>query len=162
MFCPPFKQFVRINQDELGNRKKCEKKAREVLAANKCPVIDRCNFDENQRLKWFELARGMEKELNKQPNAGSNNNGAPYSIPVDCIVLQHSSLDECISRCQKRTGHETIAPNQARSVVGIIASQFSVPGMDSSKKIQYRTVRTIPVEDKNIFYDVLLECLNTM
>jgi predicted kinase len=49
-------RFVRINQDVLGDRPACEKLARSVLADGKIAVIDRCNFDVNQRKKWIQIA----------------------------------------------------------------------------------------------------------
>ena len=131
-------------------------------------------------MNWFNLVRGVEqerkkKQLQKQQQEeqkqlkpghlsqqGSMCANADLSIPVDCVFLEHSSLGECISRCQSRTGHETVPPSRARSVVGIVAKQFRVPTNDKSKRMQYRSLRTIPINDTSIFHDVLLECLNTM
>lgn len=73
-----------------------------------CPIIDRCNFDPAQRHTWIELAHS-------------------YGVPIDCIVLE-VSLPECIRRCQSRTNHETIKPEQAATVVPSVFRQWVPPG----------------------------------
>lgn len=50
-------KYVRVNQDTLGSRKRCEEMTRNVLLQKKCPIIDRCNFDESQRAHFLEIAR---------------------------------------------------------------------------------------------------------
>jgi predicted kinase len=49
--------WVRVNQDSLGSRAKCEVMCREALEKKHSVVIDRCNFDANQRRHWLNLAR---------------------------------------------------------------------------------------------------------
>eukprot|EP00532_Pseudo-nitzschia_australis_P011584 CAMPEP_0168235872 /NCGR_PEP_ID=MMETSP0140_2-20121125/19172_1 /TAXON_ID=44445 /ORGANISM="Pseudo-nitzschia australis, Strain 10249 10 AB" /LENGTH=310 /DNA_ID=CAMNT_0008169043 /DNA_START=241 /DNA_END=1173 /DNA_ORIENTATION=- len=55
-------KFCRINQDELKSRPKCERKLKQVLSVSPsqqqrlCPIIDRCNFDAQQRATWYRLA----------------------------------------------------------------------------------------------------------
>jgi len=48
--------WVRVNQDDLGSRKACEKLARDSLKKGKSVIIDRCNFDIPQRNVWVKLA----------------------------------------------------------------------------------------------------------
>jgi predicted kinase len=129
------RQFTRINQDELGNRQKCEAKARMALDEGKCPIIDRCNFDQSQRQKWFDIAK--EKG----------------GIPVDCITL-HLPVGLCIRRCEQRTNHETVAPSQARAIINKIKQQYRPPG----KKEPFR--RLDYVKDSDAFNSILEQCLD--
>mmetsp|Transcript_84 Transcript_84/g.182 ORF Transcript_84/g.182 Transcript_84/m.182 type:complete len:216 (-) Transcript_84:165-812(-) len=99
--------FVRINQDSLGTRRKCETLARRTLAEGKVAVIDRCNFDFAQRKTWIDMA---EKE----------------KVHCECIVFQFEK-DVCIARCQQRRNHETIHPSKAAGVVTFLAKQFYPP-----------------------------------
>lgn len=46
-----------IAQDTLGNRRKCENAAVSALQAGREVVIDRCNFDREQRAVWINIAR---------------------------------------------------------------------------------------------------------
>jgi len=48
--------WIRVNQDDLGNRKICEKVTKDNLGRGKSVVIDRCNFDFDQRSTWVRLA----------------------------------------------------------------------------------------------------------
>lgn len=48
--------YVRVNQDDLGNRKKCERVAKQALDQGKSVVVDRCNFDFPQRKTWINMA----------------------------------------------------------------------------------------------------------
>lgn len=46
-------QRVRVSQDKLGSRKRCEKLAMDSLRHGRDIVIDRCNFDVGQRRTWI-------------------------------------------------------------------------------------------------------------
>ena len=52
--CPG--RFVRVCQDLLKSRPKCEKATREALAAGRSAVIDRTNLDTKQREAWVAIA----------------------------------------------------------------------------------------------------------
>jgi hypothetical protein len=60
-------RWARVCQDELGNRKKVLIAAKELFASRDDAddrkaigvVIDRCNFDADQRLHWVELAEAV-------------------------------------------------------------------------------------------------------
>jgi predicted kinase len=43
------RDWVIVSQDELGNRRTCEQKAELALAQGRSVVIDRTNFDQQQR-----------------------------------------------------------------------------------------------------------------
>ena len=78
-------RYFRISQDELGRRQDCEEKARWALTNGKVPVIDRCNFDDQQRAHFLSIA-------------------SQFQIPVECIVFDDVSAEVCVSRAQQRTG----------------------------------------------------------
>lgn len=99
--------FVRINQDSLGTRGKCEEMARRVLAEGRVAVIDRCNFDVDQRATWIGIAREMR-------------------VDCECVVF-HYDKDVCISRCAQRRGHETIHPSKAAGVVSVMFGKYRPP-----------------------------------
>lgn len=46
-------------QDALGNRKKCEAACKEALLSGRNVVIDRVNFNEQQRAVWVHLGRAV-------------------------------------------------------------------------------------------------------
>jgi predicted kinase len=131
--------YVRINQDTLGNRHVCEDMARSALANGKCPIIDRCNFNPMQRSPFLNIAQGAKVE-------------------VDIIVFQYP-METCVARCQSRRHHETIAPDQAQSVVQRMIQQFSPPLPNRNNTESYRVVKT--VTDVGSFHDVMVEFLNT-
>jgi len=83
-------KFCRINQDELKTRPKCERKLERVLSIptsqqlgqqqlgqqRRCPIIDRCNFDQTQRSTWYRMAeaapgQGVSATALKPPNEDS-------------------------------------------------------------------------------------------
>lgn len=49
--------FWSCAQDVLGSRRACEDAVAAALAAGAEVVVDRCNFDEQQRSTWVALAR---------------------------------------------------------------------------------------------------------
>lgn len=101
------KKFVRVNQDTLGNRKKCISLANRTLQKGKCPVIDRCNVSVQQRQYWIELA-------------------AKYGAAVDCVVLDVSP-EVCLRRCQTREYHPTLPPQQARGIIHMTRKEWEQP-----------------------------------
>lgn len=101
--------FVRVNQDELGSRNACKRIAEEALKQDKSVVIDRCNFNANQRKSWIDLAhdRGIAN--------------------IRCVWLDISP-DTCLSRAEKRTNHLTIEdPEEAYKAIIAINSMFVSP-----------------------------------
>ncbi|KAL7542577.1 hypothetical protein ACHAWF_007204, partial [Thalassiosira exigua] len=112
------RKFVRVNQDALGTRRKCEAMSRRALSEGKIPVIDRCNFDLDQRRTWIGIAE----------EAGAH---------CDCIVFRYDE-DVCVTRCQKRRGHETMHPSKARGVVSLLARKFRPPVVRTRNSIIVR------------------------
>jgi aprataxin len=107
-------RYVRINQDELKSRDKCERLTRVALKQSQCPIIDRCNFDPKQRSHFIGIAQ-------------------EFNVPVDCIVLD-VSVSVCLERCLNRDHHPTIDGNNARAVVGQMAKRLTKPDLIHFKK----------------------------
>lgn len=99
--------YVRINQDELVTRKACESATRSALRKSKTPIIDRCNFNDDQRRYFIHIAR-------------------EFDVDVDCIVFNFSK-SECLNRCLKRKNHPTVDSTNASYVVHQIANQLKKP-----------------------------------
>jgi hypothetical protein len=85
--------FVIINQDTLGSRKACEHEMNLALSRRQPVVIDRCNFDTQQRAHFLAIAR-----THKVP---------PGRI---CALQLVVSIDECVKRVSERTNHPTLQP----------------------------------------------------
>lgn len=51
------KRWEIANQDKLGTRTKVMSAARSALHGGRCIIIDRCNFNVDQRLHWLQLAQ---------------------------------------------------------------------------------------------------------
>jgi len=100
-------KYERVNQDTLGNRRECEDLTRKILRKKKIPIIDRCNFNPQQRQYWIDIARSVR---------------ASY----ECIVFSYT-VEVCIRRCQQRTNHETISARNAAAVVRRMAREFEPP-----------------------------------
>jgi len=128
---PQQRPYVRISQDELGSRRRCEDMLRSVLSESYAvPIIDRCNFDEEQRAHFLALARRT-------------------ATPVAChYVVFRADVEVCVRRCERRAGHETLLPRDARSVVRRMGSMLRVPEaapplpptLGSDDRIRYHTV----------------------
>lgn len=99
-----------INQDTLGSRRACARAMADALGARQHVLIDRCNFDEDQRKPWIDLARW-----------------APVPCRVSAIVLDVPST-HCIERVMTRRSHPTLpgAPESA-AVVERMARQLVMP-----------------------------------
>ncbi|KAF9276880.1 hypothetical protein BGZ68_009689 [Mortierella alpina] len=86
-----FPEFVRINQDDLGDRAACEELTMSALQANnrtQSVVIDRCNFDQDQRKVWVNIA----KQLN---------------VPEIDVIIMDTEFYHCKKRILARTDHPT-------------------------------------------------------
>jgi predicted kinase len=102
-------KYVHVNQDILGSRPKCLTAARNALLAGKFPIVDRCNFNAQQRRYFIDLA----KELG--------------GCAVHCVVLVHVDRAQCLYRCQQRRGHPTLIPSEAAKVIGFVNKDWRLP-----------------------------------
>ena len=99
-------EFVRVSQDALGTRPRCEKLARSTLAAGVSAVIDRTNIDAKQRGHWLKIA--------------SNSGRAVRVTAIYCQIDPNA----CIDRIRKRTEHET---NPSPAVVNVMKNRVRAP-----------------------------------
>ncbi|KAF9963660.1 hypothetical protein BGZ65_001486 [Modicella reniformis] len=86
-----YPEYVRISQDDLGDRHACEAIAMSALQVKdrtQSVVIDRCNFDQKQRKTWVKLA----KQLNVEE--------------IDVIIMD-TEFHQCKKRILNRTNHPT-------------------------------------------------------
>mmetsp|Transcript_15510 Transcript_15510/g.24103 ORF Transcript_15510/g.24103 Transcript_15510/m.24103 type:complete len:185 (+) Transcript_15510:163-717(+) len=132
-------RYVRVNQDELGSRMTCEDLCRRTLVHDKkTAVIDRCNFDKNQRRYFLEIARQL-------------------GVSAECILFDFDE-EECIARCRDRQDHETLAPNMAGEVVRRMKNLLDVDSvMDVKHEFRFR--RVCCIDDLQMFDDILCEYL---
>lgn len=105
------KEYVRINQDELGNRKACMKAAEVALTAGHNVVIDRCNFNEGQRGTWVSMARR-------------------FNVKSIKAITLNIDTDSALARVNARTDHPTINNPESASKAGSgISGQWQTPSM---------------------------------
>lgn len=100
--------YVRVNQDSLGNRKKCEDLSRDSLARGKSVIVDRQNFNVSQRYTWLEL-------------------GHRTGVEVVALVFS-TSKQTCADRLRSRRNHETIkSAEQGIAVLESITPMWQPP-----------------------------------
>lgn len=88
--CKDLINYVRVNQDLLGNRNDCINAMKKALSEQKNVVIDRTNISKSQRKYFLDIAKEFKAEIN-------------------CIFLD-VPVDTCLERLKKREKHETL-PN---------------------------------------------------
>jgi len=106
--------YTRICQDELGSRKACVRATVEALRAGHRVIIDRTNFNEEQRHPFISIAK---------ENWPFPETAAVWAI--DCDVPK----GVCIARCQLRDDHPTLKPETAQMVINKFDRQFVRPQM---------------------------------
>jgi predicted kinase len=121
-------KFVRISQDQLKTRKKCEKKCREALTDGKIPIIDRCNFNKDQRKHFIDIASEFDIDC--------------YSS-IDCVFFDYNK-QVCMKRCEERENHETLGSVKAiRMVVPRMSSMMRAPVNNKSSVEKFRVVTVV-------------------
>ena len=113
-------QYVRVNQDSLGTRKKCETSCRQALSRGNSVIIDRCNFLADQREHWLAI-------------------GKEFGVRCECVVFDYDK-EMCIRRCRDRRNHETIDAGNASIVVRGMAKNFRPPPPNSGQYHRHVTV----------------------
>lgn len=132
--CLPWK-YARVNQDELSSRQKCINRARSILNQGKCPIVDRCNFDVQQRSHFLQLAAESTTSA---------------TVPVDCVVLKIDT-QTCLARCRSRRGHPTLPPSKAGFVIHGMAKDWKAPSLEEG----FRSI--FVVENNTMFRQVLAQ-----
>jgi len=82
-------EWSRISQDALGTRKRCIRAAEAALLKGHPVIIDRCNFDPEQRAHWLQL-----------PSI----KGAPHGTCA--AVFLDTPMDVAYERVLARPAHE--------------------------------------------------------
>ncbi|KAI8597749.1 AAA domain-containing protein, partial [Dissophora ornata] len=86
-----FPEYVRINQDDLGDRAACEALTMSALQANnrtQSAIIDRCNFDQKQRKVWVDIAKQLD-------------------VPEINVIIMDTEFYDCKKRILARSDHPT-------------------------------------------------------
>ena len=111
---PASAQWSRISQDALGTRKKCFRAANDALEQGRHVIIDRCNFDAEQRAHWLRLP-----QLPK--------GGARAAVFLD--VPQNVAYDRVLARPAHEGGVDSLSmsPSKMRSIIRSMASKLCVP-----------------------------------
>jgi predicted kinase len=105
------KGWVIVSQDELGNRKECEKQAARALQQGRSVLIDRTNFDNQQRSHWLRIA-------------GS------HGVAATAVYLD-VDIDTCKARVMSRSGHPTLKPSPlSLEIVDRFLSDLETPTED--------------------------------
>ena len=101
-------QPVRVSQDDLGGRKPCEALSESALRAGHNIVIDRCNFDQQQRSTWLRI-------------------GKRFGATVVAAFL-NTPIETCKQRVMRRTKHPTLGPTaESMAVVDRFRSMLKPP-----------------------------------
>ncbi|KAA6429781.1 MAG: P-loop containing nucleoside triphosphate hydrolase [Trebouxia sp. A1-2] len=100
--------WVWINQDIMGDRQRCEFECTQALLAGKEVVVDRCNFDEQQRATWVRIAR-----------QGSHRGGI-FVLGFHLDV----PMEECIRRAEGRMDHPTLNGKDVVEIILKFAGMF--------------------------------------
>lgn len=113
---------TRISQDEMGRAGHWEKFV-EALEAGREIVVDRMNFNREQRLRYMAPALSMGYRLR--------------------IVLFEVDKGECLRRMENRDGHPTLNnPKKYRSVLKFYHDNYEEPTVvevDELKVIRYES-----------------------
>ena len=89
-----FHEWISVNQDVYKSRGKTLVAAEKYLSEGKSVIIDRCNFDVQQRSTWIKLCHDL-------------------NIPSICLVLPHyNDLEICSARAYNR-GNDDIHEENA-------------------------------------------------
>ncbi|KAM0786707.1 hypothetical protein ACM66B_002149 [Microbotryomycetes sp. NB124-2] len=131
--------WSRVCQDDLGDRRACEEMVRFGLAQGKSVIVDRQNFDRNQRKTWLEIARAF-------PN-----------LKVCCTVMG-THPDECAERLRWRQNHPTVDnPRLALQLLDKFLAMWQEPRLDEGFDWLVRLPQLPAVEDlTHEFLDSLL------
>ncbi|KAF7308733.1 Sorting nexin-41 [Mycena kentingensis (nom. inval.)] len=124
-----FPQFVRCNQDDLGDRRQVENLARKSLREGSSVVIDRTNFDATQRSHWIRIA-------------------AEFGTQVWVLVFDTPKA-VCANRLRTRFNHPTIPdPADALDILERFSSQYRAPHQSEG----YQRILYLPHAEQEMTY----------
>ncbi len=105
--------FGIVNQDELGNRRTCERLFGELLLQGASVICDRCNFNRQQREVWIKITRDI----------------LIHKVKIFAVVLEVPEA-VCITRVHNRVNHPNLVGPEGARVINIIQRQYCRPSMD--------------------------------
>ncbi|EFA74590.1 hypothetical protein PPL_11558 [Heterostelium album PN500] len=101
--------WMRVNQDELGTRKKCEDNLAQYLKRGDSVIVDRCNFDIQQRRSWLKI-------------------GKQHGVKNILILWFKIDADLCKKRIVVREDHPTIPKgNEGIEIISKFQNMFVDP-----------------------------------
>ncbi|GAA5907867.1 hypothetical protein JCM8208_001966 [Rhodotorula glutinis] len=104
--------WVRVNQDDLGDRRTCEQAVRRALSNGLSVLVDRQNFDAQQRRTWLEIATEFP------------------GVEVGGMVMG-TAREECRERLLVRYDHPTIDnPRLAVDLLDKFSGLWEEPRLD--------------------------------
>lgn len=115
--CKEIPGWKRISQDDLGSRPACEVATERALKDGFNVIIDRCNFDPQQRKKWIDIGLRFHATL--------------YAIELKTPIVL------CRQRILQRQDHPTGVTGQHGSQIldGFIKDYKSPSAMEKFERI---------------------------
>lgn len=113
-FANKYPSYVRINQDELGDRNACIKLFRESMLQKKSVIIDRCNINKMQRGIWIQES-------------------LKYNVTEISAIYLYVNPKTCIERINNRKNHPTIKNDDIEKNTKIMENftkSFESPDME--------------------------------
>lgn len=121
-----------VNQDTLGDRQACEAAVKQALRSGKSVIVDRCNFNKQQRSTWVRLAYEHGEAARRRQGGGGGGGGRhaqqpqgegdcsqePDDVfqPVVVAVEFRVPFEECKRRALARTDHPTLNGQASQEV----------------------------------------------
>jgi atypical dual specificity phosphatase len=100
---------VRVNQDEIRTKGKCDELVSSETKKGKTVILDRCNIEKNDRKYWTSLNMGRSD--------------------IWCLYFS-ASEEECKWRIKNRKDHPTVKPWAGSNIVEQMAKKLEEPSID--------------------------------
>ena len=112
---PSTGEWSRISQDALGTRKRCVRATQDALLEGRHVIIDRCNFDREQRAHWLRL----------HPPQGTR-------VAVFLDVPASVAYDRVLARPAHEGGVDALhmTPSKVRGIVRRMSDSLTLPSED--------------------------------
>ncbi|KAI0060940.1 P-loop containing nucleoside triphosphate hydrolase protein [Artomyces pyxidatus] len=126
-----FPHFQRCNQDELGDRRAVENRARRCLQQGLSVCIDRTNLDESQRAHWINIARD-------------------FPGTAVWVIVFDTPYQVCAERLQTRRHHPTI--KDAETGLRVLSRFASTCEPPAPREGYHRIVTITPAQQPSADY----------
>lgn len=104
--CDQLCNVVRVNQDEIRSKGKCEELLSQLTKQGKTVILDRCNLSKSDRKYWVDLNLGKNK--------------------IWCIYF-NATVEECKWRIKNRLNHPTVKPHSGEKIIDCQKSKLDNP-----------------------------------